>query len=343
MDIILHNKVAKIEKDGAGLNWSKHRFVNISPTNNATGIDGSNIFKMEPYFGVDHTSTNVQISTNIDFNTIDWEYTIPQPATQVSFPVNDLLPSTVYYWRYRYQGSVRGWSAFSTPTKFTTAIAFWDGFVTSSIGLSYGGGYFAGVIDTTSSGGERYALILSPKAQGQSATTLMWKTENTASSGTDSKWDGWTNTLAMNDASHPAAQFTRSLMINGYDDWYLPAVDELELLYRYFKPSTHNNFVATQDWLDLYANRRPYDPRSFGYNPSSDPVGQEYTLDYPLQTGLTQFRVSGGEDFAASSYWSSSEYGSTNSFGQSFGHGRQGGNSSKATRRRVRAVRRLIL
>ena len=85
-----------------------------------------------------------------------------------------------------------------------------------------------------------HALIISPKALG-SALNLAWKTANTSSTGTTSVFDGWANSEAMNNASHPAAQFCRSLTIGGYDDWYLPATQEWDILYRAFKTDATAN------------------------------------------------------------------------------------------------------
>jgi hypothetical protein len=95
-----------------------------------------------------------------------------------------------------------------------------------AIGSSFQGGYYAGLISHTANGVETHALIISPKAVG-SALNLAWKTANTATTGTTSVFDGWANGEAMNNASHLAAQFCRSLNIGGYDDWYLPATPVL--------------------------------------------------------------------------------------------------------------------
>jgi hypothetical protein len=73
-----------------------------------------------------------------------------------------------------------------------------------AIGTSFQGGYYAGLISHTANGVATHALIISPKAVG-SALNLAWKTANTASSGTTSVFDGWANSEAMNNASHPAA------------------------------------------------------------------------------------------------------------------------------------------
>ena len=197
------------------------------------------------------------------------------------------------------------------------------------------GGYFTGVIDTRAidPNGLRYLIFVAPKALGESRKR--WKTKMTIGSGTTSKWDGWRNTNAMNNSEHPAAQFTRSLTINGYNDWYLPAVDELELLYRNFKPTIGNNYTSSNDPYD------PYTGYNSGYNPSSDPVGGNYTATNPAPTSNSLFKTGGSEAFTATSYWSSSECSSSSSFTQHFVNGLQNGHYVKAYSGYVRAVRRL--
>ena len=51
-----------------------------------------------------------------------------------------------------------------------------------------------------------------------------------------STFDGYANSEAAKDATHPANQWARGLSIGGYSDWYVPAELELEILFRRFKP-----------------------------------------------------------------------------------------------------------
>ena len=153
---------------------------------------------------------------------------------------------------------------------------------------------------------------------------LQVKTSSTLTAGTTSTWDGAANTTAMIEAgaaAHPAASFCKNLTIGGYTDWVLPAKDQHELLYRQLKP-------------DATANNT-----SYGANPSSDPVGANYTADSPTQTAIAAFKTGGAEAFAVDSYyWSSTGYNSTSGNRQLFSNG-TAGFGSKTNAYRVRAVR----
>jgi hypothetical protein len=149
-----------------------------------------------------------------------------------------------------------------------------------AIGAAFEGGYYAGLISHTANGVPTHALIISPRALGFSAN-LAWKTVSTATSGTTSVFDGWANSEAMNNASHPAALFCRSLSIGGYDDWYLPATQEWDILYRAFKPQVTGS--------------GSYFGESYGANPYAVPQAGNYTETNPARTPLTAFQDGGAE------------------------------------------------
>jgi len=191
------------------------------------------------------------------------------------------------------------------------------------IGQSYGGGYYAGKIDVS---GTQYYLIVAPKATGEDSTA-QWKTSNTSTSGTSSVIDGPTNSSNMNNASHPAAQFCEGLSIGGYTDWYMPAKNELEVLYYYFKPTTTSNSTISG------SNANAVSP---------EPVSTNYTTGAPAQTTITAYQTGNSEAFATTYYRSSTEYDATGAWSQSFSQGLQS-NTLKSDSYYVRAVRRILV
>lgn len=208
-------------------------------------------------------------------------------------------------------GSAKGFGFASGPTGPTV------------IGQSYGGGYYAGKINVS---GTQYYLIVAPKATGENSS-VQWKTSNTSTTGTSSVIDGPTNSSNMNNASHPAAQFCEGLSIGGYTDWYMPAKNELEVLYYYFKPTTTANNTSSG------SNANAVSP---------EPVSTNYTTGAPAQTTITAYQTGNSEAFATTYYRSSTEYDATGAWSQSFNQGLQS-NTLKSDSYYVRAVRRILV
>lgn len=176
------------------------------------------------------------------------------------------------------------------------------------------GGYFAGWMDTTkgniiaadnSQVGKRYMLIVAPKSLEQAS--LQYKTTGDVSpAATRTMWNGLTATQAMaaDPATYPAADYCNGLTFpaDGGSKWYLPAMDELELVYRNLKPAAEVNVVGPRG-----AAIFPGIASTYGVNNSSDPVGASYTAGSPAQTSVTLFK-SGGTQALGGFYWSSTEY-----------------------------------
>ncbi|MEY3180202.1 MAG: hypothetical protein RL614_674, partial [Pseudomonadota bacterium] len=187
------------------------------------------------------------------------------------------------------------------------------------------GGYFAGYISHTNNGVPTHALIVAPKASGESAS-LQWKTSNTSTFGTSSDFDGAANTAAMDNASHPAAQYCAGLTIGGYSDWYLPARCELDIAYFHLKPTTGSNNT------------------SWGVNDYSVPKRTaNYTAGDPARTSIAAFQDGGAEAFVADTHWSSTEDSATLAWGLTFFNGLQLDDSGKNSSVRVRAFRKFAL
>lgn len=154
-----------------------------------------------------------------------------------------------------------------------------------ALGDNYGGGFFMGQLTI---GGLVYNIITAPRATGQSATTLAYKTDTVAFTGATSTNDGVlikNNMIAAGIAGFPAQQYCANLNIGGKTDWYLPTQDELELAYRTAKPSTATNLTTS------------------GKNPSSIPVRSAfYTTTDPPQSPIALFRTGGAQAFTADYY-----------------------------------------
>ena len=271
-----------------------------------------------------HASTDWQIVKVSDSSVVWQSLGSTSNKTSVVVPAGVLLESQDYVARARHNGTTIGSSAWGEYS-FTTKAEFFT-FDPSSAGLPYGGGYYAGKIVT---GGVTYALIVASKAQGGENTSLDWKTSNSSTTGTTSINDGLANTntmIAAGASAHPAANFCNNLSINGYNDWYLPAKDELEILYRYLKPTTDANDTSS------------------GANTSSVPTTSNYTSGSPAQTSVTIFRTGNSEAFVTSNYyWTSTEQSSTNGWIQNFSNGGQGNFGNKTYAFYVRGVRRIAI
>jgi len=185
------------------------------------------------------------------------------------------------------------------------------------------GGHYAGAIRI---GDEIYGLILSPKAEGETDTARPWNEPYDNIEGALSFFDGARNTTAMADAGSQLAEWAQRLNINGFADWYLPARDELELLYRGFKPTDEDNYCYRGD------------------NPSSVPVGYAYSANSPARAEDHQFHECSDNAFEDSWYWSSTQCAGNSYYAwcQHFGYGNQY-NGRKNVKLRARAVRRFKL
>ena len=202
------------------------------------------------------------------------------------------------------------------------AAGTWTGIPPSVIGQVFGGGYYAGQIGV--SGVATHYLVVGPISSAESASK-QWKTSNTSTAGTSSVIDGPANSAAMNDASHPAAQFCEAVNVGGFSDWYLPAQNELEVCYYNLKPTTTANNT------------------SYGINANSVPERtSNYTAGTPAQTSAALFvTTTGAEAFTATRYWTSTEASSTYAWVQVFSYGGQNNDRNKVSSYRVRAIRRV--
>jgi hypothetical protein len=190
-------------------------------------------------------------------------------------------------------------------------------------GTSLGGGYFAGQIND---GGTIYNLIVAPVATGQ--TNAQYKTTSTASlpaATYQNEVYGKPTNDVDSSATYPAFQFARSLSIGGFTDWYIPAKNEMDIIYYNLKPSIDSNSTAD------------------GINPNAVPARtSNFTTTVPGQTTSTLFQTGGSEAFTTANYWTSSEdSGNTNQAWRKFMQDARNQGTNKTTIYLVRAIRRV--
>lgn len=210
--------------------------------------------------GLAHASSDWQISTDPAFGTTEVNVSA-DTSNLTSYEVTGgiLTGLNTYYWRVRYRDTSGNVSDFSAPIEFDVLA------VPLRLGDSFCGGFYIGTICAAST---CYYLIVAPNATG--CAQCQWKTTNTTTAGTTSTTDGFANTYGpIDNAEHPAGNWTATRTIGGFSDWYLPAIDELNVLYVNDGGSTNTNLPAGEGFA------------ASGYWSSTESgAGTTYTRDF---------------------------------------------------------------
>jgi formylglycine-generating enzyme required for sulfatase activity len=203
----------------------------------------------------------------------------------------------------------------------------------SAIGRKYGGGHIAGYISDQSNLNSAWVLIVAGKDVESSASLVNGST-SLSTLGNLSSYNGLSNQGVAKgiDSSldnYPAFNYCNLLGItsyNGYTDWYLPSLYELELIYRNFKPTTSTNYTVNSNGANIY----------------SSPIGAGYTVGNPAQSICRTWKTTTLNGMEASQYLSSSV--STNTVNSiNFSNGQFSTSSIGSTVLLIRPVRRLLL
>lgn len=194
------------------------------------------------------------------------------------------------------------------------------------IGEPYQGGYFVGYISYNEDGVATHGLVVADKA-AEVTDKLMYSATTVDAY---DKADGQANTNAMLAMGGPAANYCNGYSNDGFDDWYLPAKNELEIAYYNLKPSTDLNVTNS------------------GINPNAvPPRNSNYSSLVPSQTAALLFQTGKDQAFAIDStnyrYWTSTSLaGSGDAKGIRFSDGRAVDNG-RTLERRVRPFRKFAV
>jgi hypothetical protein len=124
------------------------------------------------------------------------------------------------------------------------------------------------------------------------------------------------------------AQSLNTAVFNGFSDWYIPAKNEQEIIYRNLKPTTTPNVTTA------------------GTNANAVPAATgNYTTSNPSQTTAQVFKAGGAQAFETSNiYWNATEFSSDTRYSWRQGFG-DGGISAdfKVEPRYARAIRRISI
>lgn len=260
----------------------------------------------DPNVGNDtHTSTDWRV-LDAGSQTL-WEVSATDAdcKTEIYVPPYILEEGKDYYFEVRFNGNTHqssGWVRVAAFTQNEFDLPIVPG-SHETAGKPMEGGYYAGgniIVD-----GTEYALIVASVEQ-TGLQKLQSKTQNTATVGSDSEYDGRGNTQAMMTAGselHPAAAFCDNLELNGFSDWHLPSMYELEILHRYLNPIDNEGTNGTDD--EFYYNIS-------GWNGYANPQTQYHSIDPTIRTTEPIFQqdfeaCNTTEAFQTSEYVSSTE------------------------------------
>jgi hypothetical protein len=247
--------------------------------NNFCIVDGTNLDAM-PYCvsyidSVDSTD-KITYTVKVNGNSISSEWFLNQSAdgtnkSTSSMTIMEFVGST----------TITNTSGSSSSSTIPT--------VPTIIGAEYNGGFYIGDITDD---GVKYRLILSPKSTElnfQYITTRPSSIGNRTNN-TPSRTNGPGNTAILSQSGLDgflAAWYCSKLNINGYDDWYLPAVDELLVM-----SVNRRALIAgpnVREWISSFNGGGDYAPYSGAFYWSST---DEESITKALKVNCRNFSTS---------------------------------------------------
>lgn len=295
-------------------------FVNkatiTSPINLATGVGNGLVITTAAFASsgatdtLDRTEFEVRTGT-LGGGTLVWSGTTTS-GLSITVPDDSIPAGSTVYIRARHVGVTLGSGQWSDDTQITMAAVL----PPSQYGAPYQGGFYAGQIKI---GTSWYAIVVAPRSQETITYSYYNANYGTLSTQAKSITDGFSNTnelVANGGTNWAAASYCYNLNYAGYDDWYLPSLMELELVYRTLKPTTDVNSVSQIAEADLLnTSGGTFTGNGTNFPATTIPsrtAGTNYsntgaTGTYPEISSSINFQgFSVLEGFSTTTYWSSS-------------------------------------
>jgi hypothetical protein len=166
--------------------------------------------------------------------------------------VSGLSPSTQYYVR-AYATNVVG-TVYGNEMSFTTTSA-----PALAIGMSYAGGI---IFDLDSSG--QHGLVCAPSDQGAYAWGCFGTDIPNTSTAVGTGATSTANIVAGCTQRPIAASVCADLVLNGYSDWYLPSIGELQFMYSRLHLQGLGGFGGALYWSSSQVN--PFNAWYMGFD-----------------------------------------------------------------------------
>lgn len=304
----------------------------IGPADGATNVGAQPVVQLSAFAvvgGADaQASTSVRIKDSA--GAVVWELIdSASPLNNIVVPSGVLQPGNkIYTIEGRHRGAVYGSSQWSAPVTITTLSEFLPDF-NASVGMAFGGGFIAGQIKSDYDG-HTYGLIVSTAGgdsnltgtgivnwyQGGGGQPAKYTVAPVAGTPPSMLSDGLVNYQAMPlNTTGGVKKWVEDRCnagtgLNGYKDWYIPARDELNLIYRNFKPSFNLNEVSNRAGN---ANQVGADGLPHGTNAQAVPALGGHTMYVPARTPISPFQEGATQGLTPNTdygYWSSTFAGS---------------------------------
>ena len=275
----------------------------ISPADGESGFEEEDITLESSAFSVSDGSDELDVKEfEVAKEGEDAFWTDTTSSTTTTLPADELSENTSYQWRVRHRGQTWGWSDWSEWASFSTGdfrenIGIGQDVVTTSVSTSTPSGYargdeaYGGIVIGQLNDGD-YLLICAKYDEGDSNNVgggnmtghFNWDDNESGDGSTaDSDTDGAYNTYQMIElgnysTSESIFEWLQAYAqgLNGYEDWYIPSKDELDVVYQAYDDNiidaTSGNYWSSTEsssssaWYQNLGNGSTYTGSKSGYD-----------------------------------------------------------------------------